>query len=1136
MKLKLAGGTPKSGKGDAGVGQTPAGQSRSVSPAPAAQSAKPVAPAAPAAAAKESSAPEVEGPHAFPPLTEEEMRRHYAEPLPSFRDVGPGERQALFVSKLHLCAFTFDFTDPASHVHEKETKRLTLLEMVDYVNSGSGKFREALAPDLVFMVSSNIFRSLPPPRPHALEAFDAEEEEPSLEPAWPHLQIVYELLLRFIVSGDTDAKTAKKFVDQQFVLHLLDLFDSGKFMVHRPFIRKAINYVFYHFVFETERHNGIAELLEILGSIINGFALPLKDEHKNFLIRALLPLHKPKCLPQYHQQLSYCITQAQDSAHFVEKDPELAVPVLQGLLKFWPITNSHKEVLFIGELEEVLEITKPKEFEIVIEPLFRRISRCLTSSHFQVAERSLFLWNNDAIVLLVTQYKEKVLPLVIGALEENAAHHWNSAVHSLTLNVRKMFQEMDVAMYNKCLHKMDSSERSAAAKESQRQDRWDAILRAAKEPSMQVAASNVPPKEEDAPAAPGSGLEDLAVVSLLPTRHFWIGNLSAHISRAVLTTVFDQFGTLEDVVTFPGRMYAFVNFRRVDDAVSAHQTLQGLVIPELTGDRPLLLKYRPATTAEAKLRALGHGEEAEGGGSRDGGAGSGSAPTPTSTSTSTASTCQPQSEPSARIWLGNIAMGTTVRVLQSVLSRFGPLLDAAVFPARIGPLGYAFARFERVEDAVAAFTALNNTVVPALSGGKQLKMRYKARAARARPAGPCPVPIASRLAPGSAHAHAAVSAPRAAPPSASRHLWLGNVGHCCSEAALVDLFGRYGQVESVRLFALKAYAFVNFVEVAAARRAMSALDGAVIPALTGTKGLVMRYQQEPTPGAAAARPPPARALADLLANTQAAALVAAALTHRPPYGAPPVPLPSPGLSLSMPPPTLLQPQAWAVAPSPQLPAPAPDLLGALSRLLEAQNSVNAFADSAFAAAPAPPPAQPAPASPPDDGAARAASLTASLACMGLDQASLTAALAAAQGPPAGPRSAASALAEHAAMLQQVQAMDPAAALQLALAQPALRSLPQSGEGEGARPSSGGPPSARQSLSLSLSPDSIWNASPSLRPSGSPDTADPAAAGMALLDAQSQHAAQALLPAWARFGNGAAHWPGEGHRGHPPYRG
>jgi serine/threonine-protein phosphatase 2A regulatory subunit B' len=36
-------------------------------------------------------------------------------------------------------------------------------------------------------------------------------------------------------------------------------------------------------VFETERHNGVGELLEILGSIINGFALPLKGEHIQFL-------------------------------------------------------------------------------------------------------------------------------------------------------------------------------------------------------------------------------------------------------------------------------------------------------------------------------------------------------------------------------------------------------------------------------------------------------------------------------------------------------------------------------------------------------------------------------------------------------------------------------------------------------------------------------------------------------------------------------------------------------------------------------------------------------------------------------------------------------------------------------------
>lgn len=71
-------------------------------------------------------------------------------------------------------------------------------------------------------------------------------------------------------------------------------------------------------------------------------------------------------------------------AQFVEKDPKLAEPVLRQLLKFWPLTNSQKEVLFLGELEEVLELTQPAEFQAVMEPLFRQLARCLTSAHFQV--------------------------------------------------------------------------------------------------------------------------------------------------------------------------------------------------------------------------------------------------------------------------------------------------------------------------------------------------------------------------------------------------------------------------------------------------------------------------------------------------------------------------------------------------------------------------------------------------------------------------------------------------------------------------------------------------------------------------------------------------------------------------------
>lgn len=126
---------------------------------------------------------------AIPALTEAMMQEYYAEPLPSFRDCAPSEKANLFVSKLHLCSFTFDFSDPTKHAREKEVKRQTLLELVDYANTGSGKFTEAVSEDIIFFLSSNLFRTLPPLRNHAGDSFEGEEEEPSLDPAWSHLQV-----------------------------------------------------------------------------------------------------------------------------------------------------------------------------------------------------------------------------------------------------------------------------------------------------------------------------------------------------------------------------------------------------------------------------------------------------------------------------------------------------------------------------------------------------------------------------------------------------------------------------------------------------------------------------------------------------------------------------------------------------------------------------------------------------------------------------------------------------------------------------------------------------------------------------------------------------------------------------------
>ena len=103
------------------------------------------------------------------------------------------------------------------------------------------------------------------------------------------------------------------------------------------------------------------------------------------------------------------------------QDPELAVPVLSGLLHYWPLSNSAKEVLFLNELEQLLELTQPEEFALLVPPLFRRLAAAIASPHFQVAERALFLWHNEYISHLIAQHRDEILPILYPVLSAAAA-------------------------------------------------------------------------------------------------------------------------------------------------------------------------------------------------------------------------------------------------------------------------------------------------------------------------------------------------------------------------------------------------------------------------------------------------------------------------------------------------------------------------------------------------------------------------------------------------------------------------------------------------------------------------------------------------------------------------------------------
>ncbi|KAK9816753.1 hypothetical protein WJX72_004667 [[Myrmecia] bisecta] len=400
-----------------------------------------------------------------------------------------------------------------------------------------------------------------------------------------------------------------------------------------------------------------------------------------------------------------------------------------------------------------------------------------------------------------------------------------------------------------------------------------------------------------------------------PSRLLWLGNLRAGVQCTLLKSIFEAFGELDDVMTFAGRPHCLINYKTVEAAKCAVDALHEHEVPALSGERKLLLKFRTPRAASGLDTSL---MDATNQASRPPPLRQQSGQMPTQLSSqmsaqmsgqlltqlSTQLSMQMSGQlsgqlsaqmsgqvsglsdsdsmlprgsrspieneavvPSSRVWLGNIVATATVRSLRAVFSRFGPLTDAAVFPARIGPLGYAFVNFETVDAAVKAYAALNNGIVPILAGNKQLKMRFKtAKGADPVPSGdslleaqgmmgmqssteprrpdqqwPYQEPDFAQDAADRLEATLAEAEANAKP---SRHLWLGNVPVKPNKAAIEALFSAYGALESVRVFPGKTFAFVNYLSTQHATLAIQNLNNVPVPSISGRKPLVVRYQSE----------------------------------------------------------------------------------------------------------------------------------------------------------------------------------------------------------------------------------------------------------------------------------------------------
>ncbi|GJD12837.1 Serine/threonine protein phosphatase 2A 59 kDa regulatory subunit B' eta isoform [Galdieria sulphuraria] len=329
-------------------------------------------------------------------VEKEEIEDGYTLPLLNNSQEIP-LRKEIFVKKLLLCKSFLSSSKRSkseegilrTHADWIEVRRRILFELIDYVSVTDDPFEEQSLQLVVSLLEEIVGaeRSVSSTRFAQLSFFDAKDKT------------------------DVPISLENPLSLSYFIYSAVE--------IRRSFLRKKINEYLFSYVFEGEPCCGIREILEIQSSIVHGFAVPLKEEHKDMLFRYLMPLHREAELEIFFPQLLSCVHS------FAEKDPTLIPSILSRLCSTWPKYNSMKQILYINEVEIVLQSVTESVFAKISKSVWLELLNCTCCPHFQVAERAISLWNDTRLVKMMAAYRKELLITLNDSIDNVIERHWS---------------------------------------------------------------------------------------------------------------------------------------------------------------------------------------------------------------------------------------------------------------------------------------------------------------------------------------------------------------------------------------------------------------------------------------------------------------------------------------------------------------------------------------------------------------------------------------------------------------------------------------------------------------------------------------------------------------------------------------
>ena len=375
----------------------------------------------------------------------------------------------------------------SSSLEEIRLKTLNLNHILQLFNENSSELKDDEKKMIINMVMKNILRLLRNINPNLLFS---EESLILPDPEWPHLEIVYLILIQMQVNFPNLLK-------YDFCRSFFTVFNSSDENERNELIHFFIEYI----KVRSEYRN---DLMKDLTNLLN-MHIELSD--RPFVVLTVLPIFKEICMlseqlnfGEYDKEIKtsiipllrdkysfYFIPLIDDIlSYYSDENPQNARLIVEYLLKYWPQTSTTKQSNYTTFLAEMLHELNQEDLRHFLRPVLKLFESEIVSTSPKLAESSLT--NLEQIIeSFGEEANETILEIMIPPIMKSVNDHWWDGIREEAKQIMtNFFEKHDIkVLKNVAVNSLRKSNDEIHSK----YNGWNEIFKAAKQNDSEISNS-----------------------------------------------------------------------------------------------------------------------------------------------------------------------------------------------------------------------------------------------------------------------------------------------------------------------------------------------------------------------------------------------------------------------------------------------------------------------------------------------------------------------------------------------------------------------------------------------------------------------------------------------------------------------